>query len=35
VPQDDPPREAFGSESVRGFIERLREETDIEIVVVT
>lgn len=34
VPQEEPPLEAFGSESVRDVIEKLREETDVEIVVV-
>jgi nucleotide-binding universal stress UspA family protein len=35
VNQNDSPVEAFGDEQVPEFVERLREETDVEIVVVT
>ena len=35
VPQEDAPVEVFGEESVPGFVEKLREETDVEIVIVT
>ena len=35
VPQEDTPLEAFGSESVREFLEKLKEETDVEIIIVT